>query len=265
MSDIIINSVCANNNKIEYAVFGSGKRAFVIIPGLSLKSVLLSAEAVAGAYGMFAEDYTVYLFDRRNNMQNGVTIYDLACDAGEAMKTIGISDACVFGTSQGGMIAQVLAIKYPELVSKLVLGSTAARLTEKAQGVVSDWQHLAEQGRTEELCRSFVGKVYSRDFTEKFGEMLVSMLSDCTDKELSQFTASCKAFDGFDVTAKLCEISCPVYVIGADNDAVLEGEASREIADTLGCKIYMYGEPYGHAVYDEAPDYKEKLIEFFKS
>ena len=36
----------------------------------------------------------------------------------------------------------------------------------------------------------------------------------------------------------------------------------REIADLLGCELHIY-EDYGHAVYDEAPDYKERILEFF--
>jgi len=41
------------------------------------------------------------------------------------MDELGISEADVIGVSQGGMIAQNLAIDRPELVNKLVLAVTA--------------------------------------------------------------------------------------------------------------------------------------------
>jgi len=56
---------------------------------------------------------------------------------------------------------------------------------------------------------------------------------------------------------------CPVLVTGSDDDAVLGAEASREIARILGCQIHMYTD-YGHDCYDTAPDYKERLYQFFK-
>ena len=45
------------------------------------------------------------------------TIADMADDQAKVLKTLGISDACVMGVSQGGMISMHLAAKYPELVT----------------------------------------------------------------------------------------------------------------------------------------------------
>ncbi len=263
MTDYKILSAKAADAHIKYLTFGSGKKPLVIIPGLSIKSVLLSANAVVNAYSCFNESHTVYLFDRREEMQTGVTVFDTARDIAAAMKIIGIKNADVFGTSQGGMIAQILALEYPELVSGLVLGSSAARLHPLAKDVTGRWCRLAENGKTEELCRDFIAGVYSRDFAQKYGEMLVHMMSDCTKEELLRFAACAHSSDGFDVTDRIGNIKCPILVLGAENDAVLSGDASREIAEITGCEIYMYGEPYGHAVYDEAPDYKDRLIKFF--
>jgi len=48
---------------------------------------------------------------------------------------------------------------------------------------------------------------------------------------------------------------------------VVGGEASQEIADLLkdrDCTLYMY-DGYGHAAYDLAPDYKERILDFLKA
>ena len=259
-----INSVKTSEATVNYMKFGSGTKPFVIIPGLSIKSVLLSANAVENAYSVFGEEYTVYLFDRREELSKGVTVFDFVRDTAEAMTALGISNADVFGTSQGGMIAMALAIEYPELVSHLALGSSAARVHVCSKPVIDKWIELAHSSRAEELCRDFINKVYSKPFAEKYGAMLVQLLSDCTQKELDSFALCARACDGFDITSELKGIKCPLLVLGAENDAVLSGEASKEIADILGCEIYMYGEPYGHAVYDEAPDYRDRLLDFYR-
>ena len=36
-----------------------------------------------------------------------------------------------------------------------------------------------------------------------------------------------------------------------------------EIAEKLNCPLYLYGEEYGHCVFDEAPDYKQRIYDFF--
>ena len=77
------------------------------------------ADAIAKQYRRFHEDYIVYVFDRKRDFDDGYSVEDMAEDTAEAMKRLGLKDACVMGCSQGGMMAQVLAAKHPELVSQL--------------------------------------------------------------------------------------------------------------------------------------------------
>jgi hypothetical protein len=53
--------------------------------------------------------------------------------------------------------------------------------------------------------------------------------------------------------------------LGSEGDRVTTPEGSRQIAEKLGCAIYLYDSSYGHAVYDEAPDYKERILAFFQA
>ena len=263
MTEIL--KINANENEIEYAKFGNGKRAFVIIPGLSIKSVMESAALVENAYSVFKEDYMGYLFDRRKEVKAGLTVDEMAEDIADSLKALKIERAFVFGTSQGGMIAQLLAIKHPELVSKLVIASSASRLGESSKKVVSNWIDLAEKGEAVALCEDFVKLLYTDDFIKQYGAGIVKYHSSCTKEELERFIILAKACEGFDVYEKLSEIKCPVLVIGAENDRVLTPESSTEIAEKLGCECYIYPAPYSHAVYDEAPDYKERILSFFKN
>ena len=68
----------------------------------------------------------------------------------------------------------------------------------------------------------------------------------------------------FDVYDRLPEIKCPCFVSGSFKDMVLSGQGSVEIAEKLGCPMYMYDE-YSHAVYDEAPDYRGRMLDWFRS
>ena len=61
-----------------YFRFGEGAKTLVILPGLSVQSVMGSADAVAAAYECFAAEYTVYLFDRRSDLPAKYPLADMA-------------------------------------------------------------------------------------------------------------------------------------------------------------------------------------------
>lgn len=58
----------------------------------------------------------MYAFSRADELRPGVTTRDMANDLSEAMGLLGLDHACILGESQGGMIAQWLAIDHPECV-----------------------------------------------------------------------------------------------------------------------------------------------------
>ena len=53
-----------------------------------------------------------------------------------------------------------------------------------------------------------------------------------------------------------------MFIIGADSDKVLGGEASEELAERIpGAELYMY-EGYSHGVYEQAKDFNNRVLEF---
>ena len=87
---------------------------------------------------------------------------------------------------------------------------------------------------------------------------------ELSEEELKRFELLYNASDGFDVSDRLGEIKCPTLVLGSSEDKILPPEASVDIAMKIGCELYMYGPPYGHTVFDEAPDYKNRVFEFLQ-
>ena len=118
-------SLSIENSTLDYAVFGKGEKPLVILPGLTLRDVKGAGAGLALMYRLFARDYRVYVLDKKSDIPENCTVADLAEDTAAAMRVLGITEACVFGVSLGGMIAQELAVRYPHLVKKLVLGVTA--------------------------------------------------------------------------------------------------------------------------------------------
>ena len=264
VTESIVKTATKGDLEMKYIKFGTGEKNFVIIPGLSIHSVMGSAAAIEETYSSFANDYTVYVFDRAENIKEGYSIRDMAKDTATAMKELNIDNAYIFGASQGGMIAQYIAIDYPELVNKLILGSTLSKPNDTAKAVVNEWITLAEKRDESSLLESFVNKVYSPATVEAYGESVIEANKGITEEEYERFIILAKACENFNSYDELSKIQCPVLVIGCEGDKVLTSNGSKEIADKLECEVYLYDSTYGHGVYDEAPDYKEKCLDFFE-
>ena len=147
--------------QMNYITFGKGEKPLILIQGLSTRSIKGAAFSVAYMYRMFARDYKVYLFDRRENISDSITVRNLATDIAMAMDTLKITNADIFGVSQGGMIAQYLAIDRPDLVNQLVLAVTLSKNNETVERTVNDWIHITEQNNMKRLITDMAEKMYS--------------------------------------------------------------------------------------------------------
>ena len=159
-------SIFVDGAYMDYISFGNGKENLVMLPGLGdgLSTVKGMAFPFAFMYRIYAKEYKVYVFSRKNCLPEGYTTRDMARDQARAMESLGISKASVLGISQGGMIAQYLAIDYPAMVEKLVLAVTLCRQNETIQKAVNGWIEFARQGNYKELVIDTAEKSYTEDY-----------------------------------------------------------------------------------------------------
>ena len=261
----LVKCVEFDGKQMEYIQFGTeGNETLVILPGLSLKSVMGSAEGIVNAYQLLAKKYEIYLFDHIKKEPQGYTISDMADDTLRAFKELGIEHTHLMGVSMGGMVAQTIALKDADKVDSLILCSTTSNVKDMDQSALLNWKKLAEEKDLSSLMASFGEKVYSKDFYEKYKDIIIASGEGTSDLDYANFLTSLSAIRDFDVKDQLKNIKCPIFVLGAGEDRVVGVEASHDIVKETGCKYYIY-EGYGHGVYDEAPDYLSRIDEFLDS
>lgn len=261
-----IQTVKTDAFSMDYFRFGHGDETLVILPGISVQSVMDFAESVSEAYKALADDFTIYVFDRRRELPPKYTVYDMARDTTEALRALDLDRVNVFGASQGGMMAMKMAVDHPELIQKLILGSTSAHVGDARYQAIEAWIQLARSGNAAALYLAFGEAIYPKNVFEQSRELLAEAAKTVTREELKRFVILAEGIKGFDVSEDLRRIACPVLVIGSKDDRVLGAEASIQIAKRLNgrAELMMY-DHYGHAAYDTAPDYKQRMLRFLKA
>ena len=249
---------------MHYIRFGSGKKTLVILPGLGdgLTTVKGTALPMALMYRIFARDYTVYMFSRRNDLHHGSTTRDMARDLKEALDVLGIAKCDLFGVSMGGMIAQHFAADYPEAVRKLVLCVTCAQPNATLTESVNEWISLAKQGNHAAFMDSNLRRMYSEAYYRKNKWMAPVVGCLTKPKSYERFFIQAEACLTHNAAERLPHITAPTLVIGGEKDLALGAEASREMAAAIPeARLKMYPE-WGHGLYEEAGDFNRIVLDF---
>lgn len=252
-----------SNTEIDYITFGKGKKNLIMIQGLNTGGIKGAGFGLAFMYRIFAKEYKVYLFDRRPDIWEGITVRDFAKDIALAMDELHVKNADILGVSQGGMIAQYLAIDRPDLVRKLVLAVTLSKNNETVKNVLNNWIEMIQQGDMKNLVTDMAIKMYSAEYIKRYKPFLPLLTIMQKPKDVNRFIQLAKSCLTCNAYEELDKITCPVFVIEGGLDQVVGGAASKEIADKLKCEMYLY-ENLGHAAYEEAKDFNQKVLEFLK-
>lgn len=261
--------VAIDDTDMNYVTFGKGNDILIMIPGLGdgLTTVKGMAAAMAFTYRIYAGDYRVYIFSRKNKLENdrdkGYSTRAMADDLATAMKKLGISQAKILGISQGGMIAQYLAIDHPELVDRLVLAVTLSKPNETVQNVIANWIRFAENDDYQSLMIDTAEKSYSEKYLKKYRPLYPILGRIGKPKDFSRFIIQALSCVRHDAYAELGRIACPTLILGGGQDKIVGAHSSIEIADRIkGSELYLYKE-LGHAAYEEAKDFHERVINFY--
>lgn len=257
-------SVEIGNADMDYVAFGKGEKALLIIPGLGdgLKTVRGTKGMLARMYKMFGQDHRVYVFSRKKQIDEGYSTRDMAADQKIAMEKLGLEKAHVMGVSQGGMIAQYMAIDYPDMVDRLVIGVSVSRQNDISRKVIKHWIKLAQDNKYEDLIIDTMEKTFTEKKLSRFRKLYPIITRVGRPKDFKRFIIqahSCLNHNAYD---ELDKIKSPTLIIGGDSDKVVGENASREMAERIRDSRLILYKGLGHGAYDEAEDFNEQVLEF---
>ena len=252
---------------MDYVTFGKGNQPLVIIPGLGdgLQTVKGMAMPFSITYRKLAERYKIYVFSRINELRQGYTTRDMAADVAEAMETLNLDAAYVMGISQGGMIAQWLAVDFPERVQRLILAVTTAKPSQLARERIEHWQKLSQSGNFKHLMLDIAQHSYTQKSYQKWRLLynVMGIFGRIKDKQRIDIQAvSCLKHDSLDFLEK---INCPTLIVGAEKDDVLGVEASLRMHQHIKSNQLTILPECGHALYEQNKDFQKRVLVFLES
>ena len=253
-----------DNTTIDYIAFGKGSKNLILIPGLGEGMTTVGGTAIPMAlmYRKLAKDFRVYMFGRRLDMPSDFSTKDMAEDIYRAMTELNIPSASIVGVSLGGMIVQHLAIDHPEAVEKLILCVTLPYQNDTLVSCLSAWIEMAERDDYKSILIDTLLKSNTQRTIKQqlwayklFGGLFRS-------KHQARFITMARAGIAHNAGDGLSRITCPTLIIGGRHDQIVTGEASVRLHELISqSTLYMY-EEYGHGLYDEAPDFQDRIVNF---
>jgi pimeloyl-ACP methyl ester carboxylesterase len=266
-----------NGVELWYEVTGEGE------PVIQIHGAGFGHFNFAPATPALAQRFRVIDYDMRGYGQSDrpVQHYDMevwADDAAGLLDALEIPAAHVHGTSMGGMIAIVLAGKYPERTTSVVINCAAAKLGVAGRLVFKNWIDIArldpEGPGSRILAELIAWQALSKTFLETPEgiaaiDTIQQILRDSNRVEV--FTAACQAMCDMDLTGWLPKIAAPALVLGGDEDVMTpwdqgpKGAGQEAIYQGIPGSEKHVIEGSGHStIFDNSEEHNRVVIDFFR-
>jgi len=222
---------------------------------------------------LLARSFQVIYFDNRGTGLSDkpdtlYTIPIMADDAAGLLRHLGIRQAYIFGVSMGGMIAQELVLRHPQMVRRLVLGCTSCG---GPQAFLASLEVLAKLIHPPDLTlEEAVRRQWTVMFSPKFLETQQDFLEMLTQRALLHpapphtSLRHLMALQRFNTYGRLGMITTPTLVITGADDVIVPPANSILLATRIhGASLEMLKNT-GHGFFWEVPgDVVTLLHKFF--
>ncbi|GAC1602071.1 MAG: alpha/beta hydrolase [Myxococcales bacterium] len=226
---------------------------------------------------LLARHFHVLVFDNRGTGRSGrrgfaFHMRDLADDAAAVLRAAGVSavqdgrgGAAVFGISMGGMIAQELALRHPELVSRLILGATHAgwlRSRKPSLGTVRDL--LSSIAARDRAKPEVVGRyLVSPAWQARHPRSAIEWIQRAERTTLRFAIAQLAAIVRHAAERRLAKVRVPTLVLTGDEDRLVPHQNSLRLAALIPGARLVVLRGAGHAFPLEREDEVVSALEQF--
>ena len=254
------------NLNIYYEIIGQGE------PLVMIRGVGSNVDHWYEQVPVLSQKYQLLVFDNRGIARSsdpGGPFFtrDMAADTAALMEAAGIKRAHVLGYSMGGMVAQEMALNYPEKVNGLILVATDCGITLriKAQPEVARlFSDMVSLG-TPEAKLAAAGCLFAKQTFKTKTEVIqsyneVSMRFPASQEILGKQWA---AITQHDACSRLQNISSPTLILTGSEDVLIPPENAKVMAQRIPDAQMIAIDDGGHLfLIEQSEQFNEAVIDF---
>jgi pimeloyl-ACP methyl ester carboxylesterase len=259
--------VSARGANIYYEVHGGGE-PLLMLPGFGSNATVYWANIPA-----LAERFRVIVQDPRGSGRSDApegpyTMEMLAEDATAVLDAAGVGRTHVLGTSFGGMVAQHVALEYPDRVRRLVLACTTpggTRHVVPPPETIATFMAAADITDVAESVRTTLRIHYSDAYAAAHADNIIGRAIKNEPLRSSPVgragqSAAARAHDTHD---RLGQITAPTLVAHGDQDALVPAENARLLSERIpAAQLRIYGGARHVFFVERANEFNRDVIDF---
>jgi 3-oxoadipate enol-lactonase len=257
-----------DGTRIHYEVTGkSGATPVLMIQGLGASKNAWNLQRIA-----MATRFRIISFDNRGAGRSDkptepFTLEQMADDALAVLDAAGIETAHVVGASMGGVISQIVAVKYPHRVRSLTLVCTACRNHPWRQELLQSWAKTAADKGMIEVGKEAAQWVMSPRSFRRLVPAFTWMGPLAALRPRHSFVSQIHAIldTREDLVDQLSTITAPTMVIVGNQDILTPRGDSEEIAERIPNSelVVISGAAHG-LMMEHSSTFNKILIEFLQ-
>ncbi len=261
-------TINVNDINLYYEVHGQGE-PLVLIHGMTLDCTAWEPQLAD-----FCKQYQVIVFDNRgvgrSDAPNGDYSTDsMTKDTVALLDALKIDSAHVIGVSMGGMIAQKLAIQYPQRVKSLILVSSTAKMPPFGKHVMQVWlRMLEEKVESETILREQLSWLFTERFFEdpvQIDAVVKTVLNHPHAQPVNGFKGQIAALLEHDTSAQLNQIPVSTLVLAGKEEKVLSLKSFEALSAGIPKSQLSLLEGGGHSFFMEIPkSFNRAVLAFLK-
>lgn len=257
-----------DNIRLHYEVTGRPSAPPVLmIQGLGADKNMWNLQRVA-----MATRYRTIAFDNRgvgrsDKPSGAYSLEQMADDAIAVIDAADFADVHIVGASMGGVIGQIIAVKYPHRVRSLTLACTACRNQPWRQSLLQQWADLAEHRGMRVMGRQTIQWVIGPRSFRRILPTLGWLGPLASMRPSAPFVSQINALLSSDDSLRdaLPTITAPTLVIVGNQDILTPRCDSEEIAERIPNAelVVISGAAHGLMI-EHASKFNRVLIQFLQ-
>ena len=258
----------ADGTRIHYEVTGRpGATPILMIQGLGASKNAWNLQRIAMATRFRSISLDNRGAGRSDKPTQPFTLEQMADDAIAVLDAAGVETAHVVGASMGGVISQIIAVKYPHRVRSLTLVCTACRNHPWRQELLQSWAHTAEEKGMIEVGKEAAQWVMSPRSFRRLVPAFTWMGPLAALRPRHSFVSQIQAIldTREDFVDELSSITAPTMVIVGNQDILTPRGDSEEIAERIPNAelVVISGAAHG-LMMEHSTTFNKILIEFLQ-